>query len=74
MLPLPPPRPREASRACRMVLHASIGMRNTRKLAAAPEAATVLTPFGRSLVNSNESHSAIMPAFDAVSPKRESGP
>ena len=57
-----------------MVLHASIGMRKTRKAAAAADAATVFTAAGSVFVCSKESHSAIMPAFEAVSPKRESGP
>jgi len=44
------------------------------KPAAAAEADTVFTAAGNDLVASIESQSASMPAFEAVSPKRESGP
>ena len=63
-----------APSTCRIVLHASIGMRKTRKPAAAAEAATVFTAAGRSAVFGLASHRAIIPALAAVSPKRESGP
>ena len=57
-----------------MVFAASMGMRKTRKPAAAADAVIVFAAAGRFCVVSKESHRAIMPAFDAVSPKRESGP
>eukprot|EP00966_Prymnesium_polylepis_P095248 2205938-Prymnesium_polylepis.1 len=40
-----------APSTCRIVLHASIGIRNTRNIAAAAEAETVLAATGRLLVN-----------------------
>merc|ERR1719424_371180 len=58
----------------RMVLHASMGIRKMRKLAAAADEATDFTAVGRFFVSARESSSAIMPALEAVSPKRERGP
>eukprot|EP00964_Phaeocystis_antarctica_P054021 scaffold31741_cov66-Phaeocystis_antarctica.AAC.1 len=71
--PRPPRRRGGAGRTCRMVLQASIGMRKTRKPAAAAEAETVFTcsgvgpervptSAGSPLVASTVSHSSIIPA------------
>ena len=59
---------------CMIVLHASTGMRRILNPAAEVEAARVFTPMGRPCVLSKLSNRARVPAFAAVSPKRESGP
>ena len=51
-----------------------MGMSRMRQLAAAVDAAIVLTGMGRPLVESKLSTSASMPVLAAVSPNRESGP
>lgn len=57
-----------------IVLQASTGMSTILKRAAEEEAARVLTPTFKWAVVSKLSSKAKVPAFAAVSPKRERGP
>ena len=57
-----------------IVLQASIGISTIRKPAAAVDAARVLTPTGRFVVESKLSSRESVPALAAVSPKRDRGP
>ena len=65
---------RTGEATCMIVLQASIGMSTIRKPAAAVDAARVLTPTGRFVVESKLSSRESVPALAAVSPKRDSGP